>query len=118
MGLLYRDAKGSYAFSGDNHTGSLALPFETVLDKMGEADFWILSYNGTMSRARLLAEYRGYSALKPMRTGEIYGCAVDATPYFEEVSWRPDWLLSDLIKLFHPSELKGTLRYYHKLPAK
>jgi len=115
MGLLYRDAGGRYAFSGDKNTGSLALPFETVLDKMGDADIWILSYNGDMTLSQLAGEYKGYSALKPMKTGEIYGCPVDKVPYFEEVSWRPDWLLSDLIQLFHPDMRTGKMRYYGKV---
>lgn len=115
VGRLYEDAGGRYAYSGDNRTGSIALPFETVLDRMGQADFWTLSYNGSMARSQLLAEYRGYSALKPFKTGEVYGCDVDRTRYFEEVSWRPDWLLSDLIQLFHPDIRFGHLRYYHKL---
>ena len=114
-GMLYKDAGGKYAFSNDAHTGSLALPFETILDKFGNADFWILSYNGTMNRQQLIAEYRGYSALKPFKTGKIYGCPVDTVPYFEEVSWRPDWLLSDLIQLFHPDLYQGKLRYYRRI---
>lgn len=113
MGLMYKDAGGRYAYSSDSHTGSLPLPFETVLEKMGNADVWIMSYNGIMTRNKLHAEYSGYEALKPYKTGEIYGCPVDVVPYFEEVSWRPDWLLSDLIQIFHPDLRQGKLRYYH-----
>ena len=115
VGLLYKDAGGRYAFSGDSHTGSLALPFETVLSKMGNADIWIMSYNGNMDRNNLMAEYPGYGVLKPFKTGNIYGCPVDKVPYFEEVSWRPDWLLGDLIQLLHPDLNKGKLRYYRKI---
>ena len=115
VGLLYKDANGKYAFSNDTKSGSLALPFETVLDKAGQADFWIMSYYATMNKSLLLAEYSGYAALKPFKTGEIYGCMVDKTPYFEEVSWRPDWLLQDLIQLFHPDLKLGEMRYYHHL---
>ena len=85
---MYKDAGGRYAYSSDSHTGSLPLPFETVLEKMGNADVWIMSYNGIMTRNKLHAEYSGYEALKPYKTGEIYGCPVDVVPYFEEVSWR------------------------------
>lgn len=113
VGLMYNDAGGRYAYSSDNHTGSLPLPFETVLEKMGNADVWLMSYNGIMTRDKLHAEYSGYEALKPYKTGEIYGCPVDVVPYFEEVSWRPDWLLSDLIQIFHPDLRQGKLRYYH-----
>ena len=115
VGLLYKDAHGVYAYAKDKHSGSLSMPFETVLDKFGQSDFWILSYRGDFNRAKLLAEFQGYSMLKPCRTGEIYGCKVDSIPYFEEVSWRPDWLLSDLIQLFHPDLQIAPMHYYHKL---
>lgn len=115
IGLLYKDAHGRYAYSNDKHSGSLTMPFETILDKFGQSDFWVLSYNGEFNLRRLLAEYQGYAKLKPYQTKEVYGCKVDSKPYFEEVSWRPDWLLSDLIQLFHPDLHIAPLRYYHKL---
>lgn len=115
VGLLYKDAHGSYAYASDKHSGSLSMPFETILDKFGQSDFWVLSYNGKFNRRLLLAEYKGYAKLKPYQTKEIYGCQVDRKPYFEEVSWRPDWLLSDLIQLFHPDLHIAPLRYYQKL---
>lgn len=115
VGMLYRDAAGRYAYAADTHSGSLSLPFETILQRFGEADVWLLSYQGALTRASLLAEYHGYAKLKPFQTGEIYGCKVDERPYFEQVSWRPDWLLDDLIQLFHPDLRSGTLRYYAKI---
>lgn len=115
-GMLYRDAGGRYAYSGDTHSGSLSLPFETVLDTLGQADFWLLSYNGQLSRRTLAAEHHGYAALRAYVSDEVYGCKVDSVPYFEQVSWRPDWLLADLVKLFHPDLNDGKpLRYYRKL---
>lgn len=117
IGRIYKDAHGRYAFAADRHSGSLALPFETVLDKAGQADFWILLHNGPIDRHRLLDEFPGYAALRPMRTGEIYGCRIDRIPYFEEVSWRPDRLLCDLIQLFHPDIRIAPLRYYRRIPS-
>ena len=61
-------------------SGSLALPFETVLDKVGQADFWIFGYYGNFNKQQLLAEYPGYAALKPFKTDEIYGCQIDRRP--------------------------------------
>lgn len=115
VGMLYRDACGAYAYKDDEHSGSLTLTFESVLDRFGNADIWLMSYNGALTRSSLLAEYHGYESLKPYKTGEIYGVKVDETPYFEQVSWRPDWLLSDLIQLFHPDLRTGQLRYYQKI---
>lgn len=115
VGLLYRDAGARYAYAADEHSGSLSLGFETILEKFGQADLWLLSYQGTMTLKTLLSEYHGYEMLKPYRTGEVYGVKVDAVPYFEQVSWRPDWLLSDYVQLFHPDLRTGQLRYYRKI---
>lgn len=121
VGMLYRDACGKYAYADDTHSGSLTLPFETVLQQFGNADIWLMSCQDSFSKDKLLAEFQGYENLKPFKDGEIYGVKVDSVPYFEQVSWRPDWLLSDLIKLFHPDlrpnkELKKEdLRYYEKI---
>lgn len=115
VGLLYKDANGVYALGQDQHSGSLTLPFEEVLAKFENSDFWVLSYNGNMNLKSLVAEYEGYKLLKPFQTREVYGCKVDSIPYFEEVSWRPDWLLSDLIQLFHHDLKLGTLKYYKRL---
>lgn len=115
VGLLYKDAHGSYAYSTDKHSGSLSMPFETILDKFGQSDFWILNYSGEFNRRILLAEYQGCEKLRPYQMREVYGCKVDSKPYFEEVSWRPDWLLSDLIQLFHPDLHFAPMRYYQKL---
>ena len=118
MGMLYRDANIDYAYANDNHSGSLALPFETILDKMGEADTWLMSFQGNMSKKLLLQEFAGYRELEAYSKGRIFGCAVDKRPYFEEVSWRPDWLLRDLIIIFHPTTktyLGNKLRYFQPI---
>lgn len=115
VGQLYKDAGGRYAYAADTLSGSLPLTFETILSRFGKADFWLMSCQGPQTRASLLSEYHGYSALNPYQTGEIYAVRIDQKPYFEQVSWRPDWLLSDLIQLFHPDLRKEKLRYYEKL---
>lgn len=117
IGVTIKDANGGYAFANDKHSGSLALSFEQILAKAGESDIWAFKYNGTrpMTKADLLREFHGYEALKAFRTGEIYECNCSRVPYFEEVSWRPDYLLREFIQLLHPGTNLGGLRYYKKL---
>lgn len=117
VGVTIRDANGGYAFADDDHSGSLALNFETILSKAGQSDVWAFKFNGSrpMTKADLLREFKGYEALKAFRNGEIYECNCTVTPYFEEVSWRPDYLLRDMIILLHPDAKLGKLRYYQKL---
>lgn len=117
IGVIIHDAHGRYAFSDDAHSGSLSLSAEQILAKAGQSDVWAFKYNGpkALSKADLLREYHGYEALKAFRTGEIYECNCSRVPYFEEVSWRPDYLLREMIQLLHPGVSLGGLRYYKKL---
>lgn len=117
IGVTIKDANGGYAFAEDKHSGSLSLNFEQILAKAGNSDIWAFKFNGTkmMSKADLLKEFHGYDALKAFRTGEIYECNCSEVPYFEEVSWRPDYLLREMIQLLHPGVNLGGLRYYKKL---
>lgn len=117
MGTIMADANSPYAFAADSHSGSLPLSFEQVLSQAGQSDVWAFQVNGQrpMSRADLLREYHGYQALKAFQTGCIYECNASVTPYFEEVSFRPDYLLREMILLAHPQAPLGRLRYYQKL---
>lgn len=117
VAVTIHDANGGYAFADDRHSGSLALSFEQILAKAGQSDVWAFKFNGMrpLTRPDLLREFQGYESLKAFRTGEIYECNCSKTPYFEEVSWRPDYLLREMIMLLHPSARLGKLRYYQKL---
>ncbi len=119
MGTLLADANSPYAFAADAHSGSLPLSFEQVLERAGQTDVWAFKYNGQrpMTRADLLREFHGYKALKAFRTGEVYECNASQVPYFEEVSFRPDYLLRDMILLAHPDAGLGVLRYFSKMPS-
>lgn len=117
IGVTIRDAHGGYAFAKDKHSGSLPLSFEQILAKAGQSDVWAFKFNGArlMSKSDLLREFQGYSGLKAFRTGNIYECNCSVRPYFEEVSWRPDYLLREMIILLHSQAKLGKLRYYQKL---
>ena len=45
LGQLMADANGSYPWGDDTHSGSVALPFESVLEKAGDADTWLFRYS-------------------------------------------------------------------------
>ncbi len=117
-GRLFGDACGRYAFADDRHSGSIPLAFETVFDKAGDADVWVIKYNRDrdMIYADLKAEYVGYTGFKAFKTRNIYGCNTAKVPFYEETPFRPDYLLADLIQILHPEigDLGG-LRYFCKL---
>jgi len=118
IGRMLQDAQCDYAFAADEHSGSLALPFETILEKCGDADVWLFRYDSDkpMTRSRLLAEQHGYTQLKPAKTGQLYGCNVMTSMFYEESPFRPDLLLQDFIQILHP-DIPNLLplRYYQKV---
>ncbi|NPD92354.1 ABC transporter substrate-binding protein [Prevotella sp. PMUR] len=115
LGSMISDAGISYAFSDDSRSGSLALPFETVLDKCGDADVWIFRYSldRDITYTDILSEFEGYGQLKAVRNRNCYGCNLERTMFFEETPFHPDHFLSDLVMIFHPEiRLAGNLRYF------
>lgn len=118
IGQMIQDAGGQYAWSEDDHSGSLSLPFETVLEYTQNAEVWMLRYEGErqMTLNELLNEKEGYSQFNAFRTGEVYGCNVRTSRFYEESPFRPDRLLGDYIQILHPGiQDVGPLRYYRKL---
>ena len=115
MGRLIADAKGNYVFAGDANSGSLTLAPEAVIAKAAAADVWLFVYSGSkpMTRAALADEYDGYKVLKAFKQNCIYECGSDISAYFDEISFRPDFLLHDLVKILHPDiNVPGALKYY------
>lgn len=119
MGRLIADAGGRYVFASDTHSGSLTLSPEKVIADAAGADCWLFVYNGgkALGRGQLLSEYQGYKILKAFRMGGVYECgSTTGIPYFEEISFRPDFLLMDFVRIFHPDlHIAGSARYYKQM---
>ena len=118
IGQMIQDAGGNYPWADDDHSGSVSLPFEAVLEKAGEADVWLFRYSSDhdITPDELLSEHHGYNQFKAFRSGEIYGCDVERSLFYEESPFRPDWLLGDYIHILHPDTPNlPPLRYYKKV---
>jgi iron complex transport system substrate-binding protein len=104
IGQMLQDAGARYAWAQDQRSGSLSLPFETVLEKAGESDVWMLRYSADKkwSLKDLQADHQGYDQLKAFRTKEVYGCNVEQSLFYEKSPFHPDYLLSDFIQIVHP----------------
>lgn len=118
IGQMLQDAGANYPWAANDQSGSLALPFEAVLEKGGEADVWMLRYSSDhdLQSEELLSEYHGYSQLKAFRRQEVYGCNVEQSMFYEETPFHPDRLLCDFLQILHPDIIGlPPLRYYKKV---
>jgi iron complex transport system substrate-binding protein len=104
-----QDARVNYLWKDLKGTGSEGLSFEKVLDKAQKAHFWIAA-----TPAKTLEEfgtenphYKQFDAFaaKKVYTLENKLGATGGTIYYELGPSRPDLVLKDYIKIFHPDVL-------------
>lgn len=118
--LFLKDAQTNYLWKNTKGTGSLALPFEVVLEKAQNADFWIAP--GDYSSLKQMSDSNPhYSEFDSFKNKKVYSYALNKGEkggiiYFEWSSTRPDWVLKDLIKIVHPDLLPNHhLFFFQKL---
>jgi iron complex transport system substrate-binding protein len=104
--LFIKEANGQYLWSETEGMGSLALSFETVLDKAQNADFWIGPGQFT-TFDELLKSNPNYAFFKPVQTKKVYSYSAKkgktgGVIYYELAFSRPDLVLKDMIKIIHP----------------
>jgi len=115
---FFADAGADYIFGNLPGTGSVPMSFETVLDRAIHADFWLIKYNQAenMTYGELRREYPPYENFDSFGKRNIFGCNTGHVPYYEESPIHPDYLLKDLIRVFHPELLPGYApRYFMPL---
>lgn len=118
VGRTFADAGADYVFSDLKNSGSSPLSFETVYEKAKDADIWLIKYNMPEDKTYrdLKNDYAPYVGFRAFRERRVYGCNTGRVPYYEETPFHPEWLLEDLIKIFHPDVAKTEGgRYFRKL---
>lgn len=118
--LFLKEAKSNYLWAETKGTGSLSLPFETVLEKAQHADFWIAP--GDYSSLNQMSDSNPhYAEFSSFQNKKVYSYAVNKSAkggivYFELSPTRPDLVLKDLIKILHPELLPNhKLFFFSKL---
>lgn len=118
--LFLKDAQSNYLWTNTEGTGSLSVPFEVVLEKAQNAEFWIAP--GDFSSLKEMSDSNPhYNQFASFKNKKVYSYAVNKGTkggiiYFEWSPTRPDWVLKDLIKIFHPELLPNhKLFFFQKL---
>ncbi|MEH6656692.1 ABC transporter substrate-binding protein [Leeuwenhoekiella marinoflava] len=103
---LVADANAEYLYKDTKGTGSLSLSIESVLDKAQNAEFWIAP-NAFESYQSLEETNDAYTQFAAFKNRAIYSFAAakgetGGMLYYELAPSRPDWVLEDLVTIFHP----------------
>jgi iron complex transport system substrate-binding protein len=115
---LLADAGAAYCFAEDERSGSLPLPFESVYERGRDADIWLIRYNQPLAKtyAELATDFAPYTGFKAYKEKHVWGCNTARTPFYEETPFHPEFLLEDMIRIFHPElNLEGGKKYYEAL---
>ncbi|MBD3582825.1 ABC transporter substrate-binding protein [Flavobacterium selenitireducens] len=117
---LIAQGGGQYMWSDSEGTGSLSLPFETVLEKAKDAEFWIGPGEFT-SLTEMQSANAHYAQFKAFQTKNVYSFSskkgkTGGVIYFELAPNRPDLVLKDIVKILHPELLPNyELFFFEKL---
>ncbi|OIV43957.1 ABC transporter substrate-binding protein [Flavobacterium johnsoniae] len=104
-----KDAHANYLWADLKGTGSEGLSFEKVLDKAKTANVWIASgsFKSLDELQKANPHYNEFDAFKNKTVYSFEGKlgATGGTVYYELAPSRPDLVLKDYIKIFHPDLL-------------
>ena len=118
VSVFLKDAQSDYLWKETKGFGSLSLPFETILDKAQNATFWIAP--GDFSSLKQMSDSNPhYAEFSSFKNKKVYSYAINKGAkggilYFELASARPDLVLKDLIKIFHPELLPNYQPFFFK----
>lgn len=115
---LFSDAGALYKFSSDTTYGSRPFTFEQILKDFHQADVWVGVTNGNSLQSLQKLDER-YALFQSFRNGKVFAytnrtTAEGGNDFWESAVARPDELLSDFIKVFHPELLPEAPWHYLK----
>lgn len=107
---LLADAGAEYLWADDESTGSMALDFETVLERAANADFWVNAGGYWFTKDDMLATDERFAEFAAVQNGNVWSNNLylndfGGNYYYEGGIAHPDWILADLIAIFHPELL-------------
>ncbi len=117
---LIADAGGDYIYRKNKTNTSLPIDMEEAALLTSEADVWI-NLGAVNSLEDLRRQFPRYADVECVRSGAVFNNDLRLNPmggndYWESGVVRPDLILQDLVKIFHPELAEDVeFSYYHRL---
>ncbi len=118
ISTLISDAGGNYVWKNDAGNKNLALSLEDVYNQAQNADIWINTGQANCKQDIISTDKR-LEMFTALKNDKIFNRNArtninGGNDYFESGTVRPDIILKDLIKIFHPELLPEHKLYYYK----
>lgn len=116
---LITDAGGDYIYKKNTGNSSTPIDLEEAYLLAAEADMWLhVGMANTLDE--LKAACPKFADIRCFRNGDVYNNnartnAAGGNDYWESAIVRPDLVLRDLVKIFHPEQVKEDFVYYKQL---
>jgi len=117
---MIKDAGGDYLWNDLSLRESVPLNFEKVIERASNADIWV-NTGTSNSLSDILNEDSRLKKVKPFKESRVFNNnaltgKTGGNDFWESGITRPQIILRDLIKIFHPELLPDySLVYYKKL---
>ncbi len=117
---LINDAGGSFVYYDKNKgNSSEPIDLEEAYMLLAEADLW-LNAGSVATTGDLVKAYPKFAGLPVVKEGRVYNNTLrtnsaGGNDYFESGVVRPDLVLRDLIKIFHPDLVTEDFVYYKRI---
>ncbi len=118
---LIADAGGNYVWADNTDTGSYEIDLETQLERAADADIWINGSSSWTSLASMVDEEPRYGEFAAQQNGNVWAHNKivnenGGLDYWERGVTRPDLVLADLAKIFHPDLMEDhEFEWYQQL---
>lgn len=115
---LIADAGGDYIYKKNTLNSSLPIDLEEAAVLASQADVWI-NAGSVATLEDMRAEYPKFADMRCVEQGQIFNFDRRMSPrggndYWESGVVRPDVVLRDLIKIFHPELMEGEEFFYYR----
>lgn len=119
MAQLVTDAGADYIYKANTDNISAPIGLETAYGLIQKADYWI-NVGSASTLDELKAINPKFADAKSVCEKTVYNNNLRLTPtggndYWESAVARPDVVLRDLIRIFHPELVSDSLYYYRRL---
>lgn len=115
---LVADAGGSYIYTKNDTNRSLPIDLEEAALLTAASDVWVNAQAASLDDLR--RRFPKFADARCVRRGRVYNAdlrtnAAGGNDYWESGVVRPDLVLRDLVKIFHPGLVDEEFVYYRRL---